>query len=181
MVDKQRSGRQTLSAESWVEGALDMIAFAGLEAVAVEPLARRLHVTKGSFYWHFPNRDALIKQVLESWERKATEDIMHRAESEPDPRTRIYRLFQVAASAEARTERIFLALSTSDHPLAKASIQAIGEQWRAHLGRSYRSLGMEAQLARNWATLAYSTLMGTIRVRWEEPAALPARAMRPTF
>ena len=47
-----RSGR--LSADDWAREALEQIAEAGVGSVAVEPLARRLGVTKGSFYWHFP-------------------------------------------------------------------------------------------------------------------------------
>src|SRR3546814_18257468 len=49
----ERKGR--LSAEDWAQAALDLIAEHGVAAVAVEPLARRLGVTKGSFYWHFPS------------------------------------------------------------------------------------------------------------------------------
>ena len=57
-----------LSADDWALGALDVIAEQGLAAVAVEPLARRLGVTKGSFYWHFPSREALLVAALDLWE-----------------------------------------------------------------------------------------------------------------
>src|SRR5690606_7033358 len=57
-----------LSAADWAQAALDVIAEQGVSAVAVEPLARRLGVTKGSFYWHFPSRDALLQAALERWE-----------------------------------------------------------------------------------------------------------------
>ena len=61
-----RAGRNSrLSAEDWAQAALDLIAEQGVGAVAVEPLARRLGVTKGSFYWHFPSRDALLQAALE--------------------------------------------------------------------------------------------------------------------
>src|SRR5690606_6770697 len=58
----ERKGR--LSAEDWAQAALDLIAEHGVASVAVEPLARRLGVTKGSFYWHFPSRDALLQAAL---------------------------------------------------------------------------------------------------------------------
>src|SRR5689334_11922394 len=61
--------KTSLTAEDWADAALDALATGGLEAVAVEALARRLKVTKGSFYWHFGNRDELIKAALEAWER----------------------------------------------------------------------------------------------------------------
>ena len=49
-----------LSADDWTREALAQMAELGVAAVAVEPIARRLKVTKGSFYWHFPSRDALL-------------------------------------------------------------------------------------------------------------------------
>ena len=64
-----------LSAVDWEEAALATLAESGLGTVAVESLARRLGVTKGSFYWHFATREALIKAALERWE-KSDEDIV---------------------------------------------------------------------------------------------------------
>ena len=57
-----------LSRERWASEALKAMARGGVAAVAVEPLARALGVTKGSFYWHFKNRDALIAAALERLE-----------------------------------------------------------------------------------------------------------------
>ena len=42
--------RSRLTAADWEAGALDLIAEQGIAALAVEPLARKLNVTKGSFY-----------------------------------------------------------------------------------------------------------------------------------
>ena len=42
----------------------------------VEPLARRLGVTKGSFYWHFDARPDLLRAVLLRWEEGATEQVI---------------------------------------------------------------------------------------------------------
>jgi AcrR family transcriptional regulator len=55
-----------LSKADWTEAALDALAGDGLSNVAVEPLARRLGATKGSFYWHFANRAELIAATLQT-------------------------------------------------------------------------------------------------------------------
>jgi hypothetical protein len=47
--------KSRLSRERWIEAALDALADGGVAAVAVEPLAARLGVTKGSF---LPGRPA---------------------------------------------------------------------------------------------------------------------------
>src|SRR5687767_10471799 len=86
-----------LSAEDWAQAALDLVAEQGVAAVAVEPLARRLGVTKGSFYWHFPSRDALLQAALERWEAIEQESVFGSLEKVPDPRERLRALFQVVA------------------------------------------------------------------------------------
>jgi len=63
----KKKERSTLSAGDWEQQALVLIAEKGIRAVAIESLARRMGVTKGSFYWHFPNRDALLEQSLLRW------------------------------------------------------------------------------------------------------------------
>src|SRR6187200_2081714 len=91
-LDKPR-----LSADDWARAALDVIAEQGLAAVAVEPLARRLGVTKGSFYWHFPSREALLVAALERWEDTEQQTVFGSLEPIPDPRERLRALFHLVA------------------------------------------------------------------------------------
>lgn len=172
----QSAARQNLTAETWAEAALDAIAGGGIEAVAVEPLARQLGVTKGSFYWHFANREALIKAALELWERHETETTISRAEQEPSPRERLHTLMRQAANTDARSERILLTLSASESVMARACVQRVSERWRAYIQDSYRALGCDENEARNWATFAFSTYIGTVRMRRDNPDALPTGA-----
>ncbi|MGQ0697141.1 MAG: TetR/AcrR family transcriptional regulator [Panacagrimonas sp.] len=166
--------RKSLTADDWADLALDVIASGGIEAVAVEPLARRLGVTKGSFYWHYPNRDALVTRALQVWERHETVDMIGHAEREPLPRERLHTLFRTAANTDLRSERILLALSGSKHVAAHACVQRVSEAWRAYIETCYRGLGIEPAQARNWATFAYSTFVGTVRMRRDNPDALPS-------
>ena len=57
--------------------------------MAVEPLAAALGTTKGSFYWHFSGRDALLEAALQLWERTDTEDVIAQVEAAPDPHRRL--------------------------------------------------------------------------------------------
>ena len=56
-----------LDAEAWIGAAFDALADGGIDAVRVEPLAKALDITKGSFYWHFADRRALLDAMLGSW------------------------------------------------------------------------------------------------------------------
>lgn len=166
--------RQNLCADHWAEAALDSMSVGGLEAVAVEPLAKALGITKGSFYWHFKNRDALIRAALDLWEKRETIDVIERAEKESTPRERMHSLFRQVANTDVRSERLLLMLSTTDHPAARACVRRVSERWRAYVHDCYRALGLNDNEARLWATFAYSTFMGTVRMRRDNPDALPA-------
>src|SRR6478736_349076 len=79
--------------EAWVDAAYDRIRQDGLGGVRVEAIARDLCATKGSFYWHFTDRRALVDAVMARWEIEETDRYIEEAGDEPDPRRRIEALF----------------------------------------------------------------------------------------
>ena len=78
--------------ERWIEAGLDALASGGPDAVRIEPLARRLRVTRGGFYHHFADRTALLSEMLDRWERRVTHDVLAQVEREGgNPRSRAVR------------------------------------------------------------------------------------------
>ena len=66
----------------WIDAGLDALAAGGPDAVRVDVLAKTLGVTRGGFYWHFADRGALLDAMLETWERRSTDEVLERVESE---------------------------------------------------------------------------------------------------
>jgi AcrR family transcriptional regulator len=64
----------------WIEEGLRALAAGGPDAVRVEVLAQTLGVTKGGFYGHFADRNALLAEMLDAWERMSTDDVIERVE-----------------------------------------------------------------------------------------------------
>lgn len=75
-VEKDRSWRG--SAEIWLQGAQDLLAEGGAEAVKIGPLAARLGLSRTSFYWHFPDREALMAGLLQRWQERGTSALLER-------------------------------------------------------------------------------------------------------
>ena len=69
--DKSDRQRQ-LKRSDWTRAALETLVADGVEAVQVTTLSKTLGVTRGSFYWHFENRDALLSALLAEWRAKNT-------------------------------------------------------------------------------------------------------------
>lgn len=72
---KTPAPRTQLDRNDWVEAAIDVLAKEGVTGLRVEVLAKRCGVTKGSFYWHFKDRQDLLEAVLERWKEGRIRDI----------------------------------------------------------------------------------------------------------
>jgi len=153
-----------LSAGDWAQAALDLLAEAGVVGVAVEPLARRLNVTKGSFYWHFPSRDALLAAALERWEQTELEEVFARLEGIADPRERMNELFRRVA-VEAKGHIIYSELLKAlDHPLVQPVMERVSKRRLDYLALSFRQIGMARAEAQQRARLTYAAYVGFLQL-----------------
>ena len=153
-----------LSADDWAQAALDLIAEQGVSAVAVEPLARRLGVTKGSFYWHFPSRDALLQAALERWEVVEQESVFGNLEKVPDPRERLRALFQLVGH-EVKPHIIYSELLKAlDHPSVQPVIDRVSQRRLEYLVASFRQAGMQRTDAVHRARLTYAAYVGFLQL-----------------
>jgi AcrR family transcriptional regulator len=171
--------RKRLNAQDWVDAAVAALAGGGIGAVAVEPLAARLGTTKGSFYWHFANRDALLAAALESWERTDTEDVIAFVAGEPDARTQLHTLLgQALAGREGQQGgQVELALlATRDHPLVAPVLARVTERRIDYLTRLFADLDQPPDEARRRGLLAYSAYLGHAQLTQAAPGATPTGA-----
>jgi AcrR family transcriptional regulator len=77
---------------TWIDEGLRALAAGGPDAVRIEPLAQTLGVTRGGFYWHFEDRGALLEEMLDTWERASTDEVLERVERKGgDARTKLRR------------------------------------------------------------------------------------------
>lgn len=86
---------------SWIDAGLRALAAGGPDAVRIEPLAQELGVTRGGFYWHFEDRQALLEEMLDTWELRSTDEVLERVEREGgDPRAKVRRAGMLTFSRE---------------------------------------------------------------------------------
>ncbi len=175
---KTRS-RPRLAAADWVQAALAAIAEGGLAAVAVEPLARRLEVSKGSFYWHFPNRDALVAATLEEWERAETERPIERVRVVGDPAERLRALTAAAFADRTGGLRDAALAASADHPLVQPVLRRVTARRLAYLADAFAELGCPEADARRRALLVYTAYLGLFHyLRATGPAGLTEAELR---
>jgi AcrR family transcriptional regulator len=162
-----------LSRDDWTRAALDALAEDGLGGVAVEPLARRLGASKGSFYWHFRDRGDLIAATLKLWERRDTTEVIAALEAIADPRDRLRELARSAytGAAEGNDAQPSVLAAASD-PRVAPVLERVSRTRLAYLERQYEALGLDPSAARVRARMAYALYVGLGALPRAAPQAL---------
>jgi len=167
---KAATRRRRLSREDWVAAAIDAIAEAGMSAVAVEPLAERLGVTKGSFYAHFSSRDELIEAALASWEQSHGSGLAEVSEIEdPAERLRAVLLAAVTFSQSGAPSAHMNLLGELQDPRVRGAVAHVTARRVERLTETYRQLGMSPRRAADRARMAYATYLGLLQMAREAP------------
>jgi AcrR family transcriptional regulator len=151
------------SRQDWIKAALDVLRDDGIERVRVEPLAAKLGVTKGSFYWHFVNRDALIEAALDAWVARGTEAIIQDVAAEAaGPKAQLRALWQRVSRDSAddmRTELAIRELGQRDDDV-RERVRRVDERRMGFLRALFRAMGLKAPEAEARSLLLYSLLIG---------------------
>src|SRR5262249_20085101 len=126
MAGQKASGRRRLTRDDWITAALAAIAEGGLAAVGVGPLAARLGATKGSFYWHFDNRDALLEAAIGRWEKETTTDVAADIGAAHDAPASQFRRLVVGVIERAEQDRVGPALlASATHPAVAPALERV--------------------------------------------------------
>jgi AcrR family transcriptional regulator len=177
------SGDRRLRRADWERAALVAIAEQGLTGVAVEPLARTLGVTKGSFYAHFATRDELIEAALASWEHSHGVEGLRPFVSIEDPQERLDAILTSAVEfSRSGAPSVHISLLGELHdPRIRAAVSRVTTSRLELLTRSYRELGLPAGRAAHRARLAYATYLGLMQMAREMPGAQLTRREAGSF
>jgi AcrR family transcriptional regulator len=160
-----------LGPDDWTKAALSAIAEQGAANVSVERLARELGTTKGSFYWHFKDRPALIAAALELWEHEYTDRIIERLAGVADPRER---LRQLLASTFIDHPGVLIdanLLAHADDPIVGPALERVARKRLAFVDHIFGQLGTPGGSDR--ALLAFSAYLGLAQLRRTAPSITP--------
>lgn len=164
-----KSPRTALDRETWIKGAIAILADHGAERLRIEVLAKRLGVTKGSFYWHFKDRRDLQDAVLQFWKEGRIRDIRKQTQAEPGGEAAaLLHTIEVYASARNR-KGIAIEAAVRDwarrDPQAVAVVEEVDAERLACASRLFLACGLNEHDAQARSLLLYAYVFGVSLMR----------------
>jgi len=151
--------------DDWVRAGLKSLKERGVDSVRVEPLAKALGVTKGSFYWHFADRPALLTAILLEWEAIGTDAIATQVDAKGGgPDIRLRNLMLITAESDGRLDMSVRAWAATD-AAAAAALARVDRKRMDYVRDRLCELGLPAQVAASRARLLYCALIGEFTLR----------------
>jgi AcrR family transcriptional regulator len=157
-----RAKKTSKDADDWVQAGLLLLAKQGIDAVKVERLAAALGVTKGSFYWHFRDRDALLSALLVRWQAISTQAIIERVSSVGGtPKERLTALVDATSQSKRapQVEQAVRAWAARERQ-ARVVLEAVDSQREAYVRDLLVEHGLSPLLAQQRARVLYLALIG---------------------
>jgi len=156
--------RVSLTPDTWIEAATEVLVDQGIDHVRVDLLAQRLGVTRGSFYWHFKDREDLLRRVLQAWRETATENLTARLESaHEDPLAQLRDVLSLpfrgrAAARAARIELAIRAWARRDQ-MARFAVDEADASRIGYIAQVFSALGFPVMEARSRAFILYGYIV----------------------
>ena len=165
-----------LTRQSWIEAGMQMLARQGVGDVRVTALARRLGVTRGSFYWHFKDRDDLLESMLVAWEAETTENLASASDAPPGIE-RIRALLREGQKAPGRLPDVAIfAWASSDSAIAQR-VSVVERQRLEFVTRALRDGGYPRGRAEKVSLIAYLASRGWEEHERRDPDLVPERSV----
>ena len=139
--------------------------------MAVEPLAAALGSTKGSFYWHFSDREELVRAALELWELEQTSAVIDGLGHLREPRERLRALLSLVLTQQG-PDPVAQLFRDIAHPEVAAAVRRVTSRRIDFVAGELHGAGMAHAEARRRAAVAVAAYVGW----WQLNAVLPEDA-----
>lgn len=167
--------RNALDRDAWIHLATDMLADEGLSGLRVEVLAKKLGVTKGSFYWHFKDRQELLQAVLDSWQDGRVREAARMGEAPSGKAIEQIRRVMDLHSINPNRKGIAIELAIRDwarrDEAAAAAVDTVDQARLTHAATLFSEAGFDAKDAPVRALLLYTHAFGLSLMNFRQGSA----------
>jgi AcrR family transcriptional regulator len=169
MAAAKKESKQ-LSREDWLAAALEVLYGEGIGKVSIVRIARDLGVTSGSFYWHFKDRNDLLRSLLSFWVRSQTAAIFEKVEQfEGTPSERLFKLMEILTLGEQARYEVAVRAWAGFDDMAAEVVRGTDKRRIEWLRSIFRELGFRGNEVEMRARLFVYYQLAEPSILWREP------------
>jgi AcrR family transcriptional regulator len=165
-----------LTKSDWIRHGLRTLASEGPSALRVVPMATKLKMSRGSFYWHFRDIADFKSQLLQSWQEKSTDRVIHDLDADPAAPDRLKNLMREAFGGRRNLDGAMRSWAAEDKDVAVV-VAAVDLKRIAQIEKMLVEAGVKQDLARHRAVFMYWAYVGHPLVRGTPLSSLPPPAL----
>lgn len=131
-----------LSKDEWLARALEATAKRGVTKLRIDALVASLGVTKGSFYWHFRDREDFVKSLAQYWARTSTDVVVEElSRAERDPRVQMRRLMELVVREDLSRYDLAMRTLATQEPGVAAVVRRVDRTRMATVRSLFAEMG----------------------------------------
>jgi AcrR family transcriptional regulator len=165
-----------LTKSDWLRHGLRTLANDGANSLKVGPMAAKLKVSRGSFYWHFRDIADFRSQLLRSWQERSTDQVIQQLEAEKADPDRLKHLMRRAFNVKRELDRAIRSWAAEDDDVA-AMVASVDAARVAYIAKMLVAAGVEGQRARSRAAFMYWAYLGQTIVMDSRHSSITAMAI----
>lgn len=159
-------GKPQLTRDDWLDAAAGEVASGGFGNLRVLTLAKKIGVTRGSFYWHFRDHEDLVTRFLDRWRDRRFVELDYMKPKGDDPEQELHQILQLLLTDASRNvRRLQVELAVRDFARRNEyAAKLVAEVDRARVEQNkllFRNLGAEEERVEDLATLMYVATVGS--------------------
>jgi AcrR family transcriptional regulator len=163
-MSQQKIKTQRITKAQWLDMALEVLETDGVAGVRIEILAKRLEISKSGFYWHFKNRDDLLKDMLDYWTHELTEVLATNPEMLAlKPKQRLTRTAEMILEYDLTRYEIPIRQWALQDEVAARAVRKVNRIRLDYIGGAFSELGFTGD------DLDMRTMLFTCYHTWEAP------------
>jgi AcrR family transcriptional regulator len=148
-----------LTKSDWIRHGLRTLANDGANALKVGPLATKLKVSRGSFYWHFRDIADFRSQLLRSWQERTTDQVIRELEARKAEPDRLKLLMKRGLDGRRTLDRAIRSWAAEDKDVA-AIVASVDARRVAYIAGLLVAAGVERPRALHRAAFLYWAYLG---------------------
>lgn len=160
------TSKAQLTRDDWLDAAAGEVAAGGFSNLRVLTLAKRLGVTRGSFYWHFRDHEDLVVSFLDRWRDRRFVELDYMRPKGENPEEELHQILQILLTDAARNiRRLQVELAVRDFARRNEhAARIVDEVDRARVEQNkllFRHLGVAGDQVEDLARLMYMATVGS--------------------